>query len=149
MAYGAYNLFISKKTAWKYITIILLLILPVTCFLRMDGRWKPEAPRFNKDFLLYKDELRKAVPKDALIVTGNDISHFIYFYYTDKKGWGFDNDNLSSSDLNEMINKGAKYLYSDSRSLEENENIRQYLDSLILEKGSVRIYKLSNLNYSH
>lgn len=149
VAYGAYNLYISKKTTLKYLTIILLLGLPVTCFLRMDGRWKPEAPRFNKDFLAYKNELRNAVPKDALIVTGNDISHFIYFYYTDKKGWGFDNDNLSSSDLNEMINKGAEYLYSDSRSLEDNENIRQYLESLILEKGSVRIYKLSNRNNQH
>ncbi|MBP7509160.1 MAG: glycosyltransferase family 39 protein [Prolixibacteraceae bacterium] len=146
VAYGAYNLYILKNAIWKYLTIFLLLLLPVTCFLRMDGRWKPEAPRFNKDFLAYKDELRNAVPKNALIVTGNDISHFIYFYYTDKKGWGFDNDNLSSSDLNDMINKGAEYLYSDSRLLEEKEDIRQYLDSLILEKGSVRIYKLSNRN---
>ena len=45
----------------------------------MKERWSPENPGFNKDLLTYKNELRNAVPKDALVVAGNDKSHFIPF----------------------------------------------------------------------
>jgi len=41
-----------------------------------------------------------------------------------------------------MIKKGATYLYSDSRQIESNKNIIPYLEKLILEKGTIRIYKL-------
>lgn len=142
VAYGAFNLFISKTNFIRYFTIAILLLLPVICYLRMQVRWNPDSPGFNKDLLIHKAELQNGVPKDALVVAGNDGSHFVFFYYINKKGWGFDNDNLTSQMLKTMVEKGAKYLYTDSRIIDNNKEIVCYLDKLILEKGTIKIYSL-------
>jgi 4-amino-4-deoxy-L-arabinose transferase-like glycosyltransferase len=80
--YGAYHMYRSKIKFFKYLTIVLLLILPFTCYLRFKGRWNSSSPGSNKDLLMYKTELRDAVPKNALVVAGNDESHYIFFYTT-------------------------------------------------------------------
>jgi hypothetical protein len=121
---------------------LLLLLLPITCYLRMHGRWNPDSPGFNKDLLIYKTELREAVPKNALVIAGNDDSHSIFFYDIDKKGWGFHNDNLTPIKLKDMIEKGAEYLYADSRNIDSNSEITVYLDKLILEKGTIKVFSL-------
>ncbi len=138
VAYGGFHIYKSKK----YLAIALLIILPLSCYLRMNGRWDPDSPGFNKDLLQHKTELRNVVPKDALVVAGNDQSHFILFYYIDKKGWGFDNDNLNARDLKAMIDNGAEYLYTDSENIYTKQEIIPNLDKLILEKGSFRVYSL-------
>lgn len=86
VAYGAWNLLALKIRYLKYLVILCLLILPLTAYLRMEDRWNAETPGFNKDLLVYSEELRNAAPKDALCIVGNDVSHYIYFYYIDKKG---------------------------------------------------------------
>ncbi len=142
IAFGACKLLMQRKPYYRYITIFLLLILPVTCLLRMQIRWNPDKPGFNKDLLIYKNELREAVPKNSLVIAGNDRSHFIYFYYIDKKGWNFKDNTLTPEQLEIRIEQGAEYLYSDSRDLDENMVLNQYFDDLITQKGSVRVYKL-------
>ncbi len=144
VGYGAFYLYQSKKKYVKIITLILLLTLPFTCYLRMKNRWNLNSPGFNKDLLIYKKEIRQRVPKDALVVAGNDNSHFIMFYYIDKKGWGFQDDKLSSQALAGMIKEGAEYLYTDSEQVISKNNLHVYLDKLILEKGTIRIYKLKS-----
>lgn len=147
VAYGAYNLLMQPNKFVRYLAVFLLLILPLTAFLRMQVRWDVNSPGFNKDLLTYKAELRNAVPENALCVTGNDDSHHIFFYYIDKKGWGFQRDSLPGTALRQMIEQGAEYLYSDSRIIDENEEIMPYLDRLILERGSVKVYRLRNHNH--
>lgn len=142
VSYGAYNMLMYENKFLKYFSILLLLILPVTAYLRMHNRWNPNSPGFNKDLLTYKNELRKAAPKDALCIALNDESHFIFFYYIDKKGWGIDGDNLNTKNLEKMIKEGASYLYSDSRTIDNNIEITKLLDKLVLEKGSIRVYSL-------
>jgi len=146
VAYGAFNMLKLQKKSAKYLVYFLLLILPLTAYLRMEVRWDPASPGFNADLLIYKKELRSAVPKNALCVAGNDISHYIFFYYIDKKGWAFDNDLINAQSLKEMINKGAQYLYSDSRNIDTNKDISPFLDKLILERGSIRVYSLRDIN---
>jgi len=144
VAYGAYHLYNSSIKAIRYLTLGLLLLLPFTCYLRMQSRWNADSPGFNKDLLVYKSELQNAVPKNALVVVGNDVSHFIFFYYIDKKGWGFHNDELTAEQLRLMIKKGAKYLYTDSRVTDGDVNIIQCLDKLVLERGTIKVYSLKN-----
>jgi len=142
VAYGAFNLLRQQYKVIRYLVIVLLLILPLTAWLRMQVQWNEDSPGFNKDLLSYKEDLRGAVPKNALCVVGNDESHHIFFYYVDKKGWGFNNDELSGSNLKQMIEDGASYLYSDSRAVDENADIKACLDQLVMEKGTVRVYSL-------
>ncbi len=146
VAYGAYNLYMHKNTFYRYLTVCLLLLLPATCYLRMHGAWNPDAPKFNQDLLQYKTELRNAIPKDALVVAGNDISHFIFFYYIDKKGWGFQDDQLTPEMLQSMIDKGAKYLYSDAKAVHSQPEIAKFFDQQILERGSISIYRLKTID---
>jgi hypothetical protein len=110
----------------------------------MRVRWDPDSPGFNKDLLVYKEELRNAVPDDALCIVGNDPSGSILFHYIHKKGWAFERDSLSLWKVGEIIPLGAAYLYSDTRKFEERTDVAPYLDSLILERGSIRVYRLAH-----
>ena len=144
VSYGAFQWLSSNSRIIKYITFFLLTILPFTAYLRMCTRWDLNSPGFNKDLLTYKEELRKAVPDNSLCIAGNDESHFIFLYYIDKKGWGLDNDKLNSEDLQLMIKNGASYLYSDSRTIDTSKVVVPFIDQLVLEKGSVKIFRLKS-----
>ncbi len=138
VAYGAVQLLNSQQKTLMYTTYALLLLLPLTAYLRGLTRWDKDSVGFNKDLLTYKEELRKAVPKDALCITGNDESHFINFYFIDQKGWAFENDNLSNALLEQYVRKGAQYLYTDSKQ----EMAAEHLDTLVLTCGTVSVYRL-------
>ena len=43
-----------------------------------------------------------------------------------------------------MIDSGAEFLYSDSRKVDSNELITPYLDELILQKGSIKVFRLKH-----
>jgi len=142
VAYGAFNIYKSEFKFAKILTILLLLLLPFTCYLRMKSRWNTESPGFNKDLLIYKSELRNAVAKDALVIAGNDDSHFIFLYYIDKKGWGFHNDEINPEKLKVLIEQGAEYLYTDAEKVIKDTAMSPYLNKLVLEKGSIKVYSL-------
>jgi hypothetical protein len=140
VAYGAKEFF--RIPGLKRIGWVLLLLMPFTAYIRNMVRWNPAAPGFNPDLLTYKEELRSAVPADALCIVGNDESHFIFFYYVDKKGWGFDKDILDPDRLQQMMAEGAEYIYSDSREVEKHAEISPYLGSLLGQYGSISLYRL-------
>jgi hypothetical protein len=142
VSYGAYYLLKSGGRGIQYFVMACLLILPLTAYIRMHGRWNLEKPGFNKDLLIYKEELRNAVPDNALCIMGNEDSHFVYSYYVNKKGWIFNEDDLDAEKMKQIINRGASYMYSDSRKTDEGGELKPYLDSLIMEKGSIRVYRL-------
>lgn len=144
VAYGAYHLCQSPNKWHKLLTVTLLLLLPITCYFRMKDRWDLNSPGFNVNLLSYKADLRNAVPNNALVVAGNDVSHFIFLYYINKKGWGFDSDNLTPEILKSTIENGAKYIYTDSEVILNNPKITCFFDELVMERGNVRVYKLKN-----
>lgn len=141
VSYGALRM-LNGGPASARAALFLLLLLPLTAWLRTRNSWNPESPGFNKDWLRYKNELKALAPRDALCVVGNDVSHQIFFYHIDKKGWAFSGDHIDAARLNGMIHEGARYLYSDTRVVDENPGIGPLLDSLIAEKGSVRVFRL-------
>ena len=143
VGYGAYCLRESKNKVLSYLTIFLLGIIPVTCYLRMQGAWNPDSPGFNKDLLVYQEDLRTAIPDESLVVAGNDQSNFIFLYYINKKGWGYSDDNLSAEILEEMISDGAEYIYTDSQIINHNPEIKHLIGELVLERSSIKIFKLN------
>lgn len=141
VCYGALHVLKGPaKMMWP--ALFLLFLMPFTAYLRIQNSWNPESPGFNRDWLKYKNELRAAAPDDALCVVGNDDSYQIFFYHINKKGWAFTENRLNAPLLKGMISEGAQYLFSDSRSIDENPDIRLLFDSLVLEKGSVRVFRL-------
>ncbi|HLF14905.1 MAG TPA: glycosyltransferase family 39 protein [Bacteroidota bacterium] len=139
---GIRYLMSSNRRYLRVAATVCLLVLPLAAFLRINHRWDLESPGLNRDLLVYKADLQNAVPNDALCVVGNDESHHIFFYYINKKGWGFHNNGLDHGRLKGMIIRGARYLYSDSRGIDENETIQPLIGDLVLERGSIRVYRL-------
>ncbi len=141
VAAGGYYLYRAQKWT-RYLVYLLLLVAPITCYLRMQVRWDVSKPGFNKDLLDYKDELRAAVPDDALVVAGNDESHYIMFYYLHKKGWGFQNSEISPELLESYIERGATYLYTDDADILSQAGMNELLSEAVEQYGSIGVYKL-------
>ncbi|MCW5924568.1 MAG: glycosyltransferase family 39 protein [Saprospiraceae bacterium] len=141
VSYGAMQM-LGGGVAAQRVAVFLLLLMPLTAYLRTRNSWNPDSPGFNKDWLLHKKELREAAPDSALCVVGNDDSYQIFFYHINKKGWAFAENRLTPSALKGMVNEGAQYLYSDTRQVDEQPALRPLLDSLVLERGTVRVFRL-------
>jgi len=134
---------------WRNIAIGIILLAPLNTHLRMHKRWNPENPGFNVDVLRHKEALQAAVPNRALVVAGNDVSHFIWLYHLDKKGWCFEKDGLRADSLQSWRSRGAAFLFSDSRKLERRPDIAVQLDHLVDSFGSVRVYALKRTAAVH
>ena len=142
VAYGSNILIVHSKPAFKIIGLIAVFILPFTAYLRADHRWNTTDPGFNRNLMIYKNDLRKAVPDNLLCIVGDDESSYIFFYYINKKGWSFDNDDINGGSLKMMINKGARYLYTDSKKVEGDTGITNCINKLVLQRGDINVYEL-------
>lgn len=145
IAIAGLNYLMANLTDKKWMKIAVMFLLVASPFytkLRIDGRW--ERTGFNPDWMVYKEELRSAVPDSALVCVGNDVSHHIFLYYVDKKGWVFENNWITADKLSEMIQKGCLFLYSDSRVVDEHPDIASYFGTKVAEFGSVRVFRLEN-----
>ena len=127
----------------KILVYTLILTAPLICYGRMHKRWDTDSPGFNKDLLTYKNELRIAVPSEALCIVGEDLSPRIFLYYIDKKGWVLGWDGYNRKMFDEMIQKGARFLYSDSREIDEDPSVIPYLEEQVSEFGTIRIFRLT------
>ena len=142
VAYGIKDL-LEKANKQKLIVVFsLLLLLPLSAYLRIDKRWNPEWPGFNSDLITYHDELKNAVPDSCLVVVGNDASPAIWLYYVNKKGWVYRHNNLTANKLIEIRKFGAKYMYSDSRQIDEDSLISRQFERIVTEQGSIRVFEL-------
>lgn len=119
---------------------LLIAVPPVNAYLRIQSRW--DRVGFNEDLLTFRDELRDAVPEQSLVCVGNDPSHHIFLYYVQKMGWVFENNWINEYQLQEMIQKGCRYLYSDSRAIDQNPKIRELIGTKVAEYGSVKVFEL-------
>lgn len=131
------------KRRWILIPVLLLLIsMPVYSYFRVQPRW--ERIGFNEDLLKYKNELRTAVPDSALVCVGNDRSHHIFLYYVDKNGWAFEQDWMGSEKLKGLIKDGCRYLYCDSRKVDQDPKIQASFGTKVATFGSINVYQLVN-----
>lgn len=146
---GIYLLLRSTKKTMHVIAIVLFAVLPFTAFLRTDSRWDVNEPGFNKDLLVHREELINAVPPDALCIAGNDLSQRIMFYYIKKRGWNFMNEEIDAAKLQELIPKGARYLYSDSPLTLNDTTIRKFFRRTIGTFGSIQVYELKTAAELH
>lgn len=143
VGYGLIKLLSSERKVLVFVTFVFVLMLPLTTHLRLAKRWSPESPGFNKDLLIYKQDLVNAVPNDALCIAGSDKSGFIFFYYINKKGWCYQEDYFNYNKFKDYIEKGAKYLYTDSKSIISNPKFKKHFKKSITQKGSIHVFELN------
>ena len=67
----------------------------------------------------------------------------VFAHAVDKQGYVFDRDELPPMWVEDMIiRRRARYIYSDSRIVDSSERIRPLLDSMLLQRGSVKVFRL-------
>lgn len=133
-------------------SLALLLVIPSMvffCWKQNKDRWANEKSGFNIDAYTYQKELINAVPNGEKCIIFKDISNMIFPYLVDKQGFIF-NDGSIPKDLKEfstwisdiMIKHNIRYLYSNSRDIEDDPNIKPYLETLLFDAKTIRVYKL-------
>lgn len=135
---------LQKHLLSKRLALGLLILLPVFNHLRSNNSWDTENPSVPKELLNKKEWFRSLTPKDELCLVGSDVSQYIYFYYLDKRGYAFGNDSIPPENLKKFVKQGVKYLYSDSRKLENAAYMKPYLDSLLYEEGRFKVFKIKS-----
>jgi hypothetical protein len=112
-------------------------------FVTIDNYWSLRKSRVNHDLILHRQALRQAVPATETCIMLNDVSMHMFPYLVDKQGPVFSADNLPAAWVEDMIRRQhIRYMYSDARKVDENPAIVPFLDTLLMEKGSVRVYRL-------
>lgn len=137
--------------AWKQdrllqgAVILALVLMPMLCLRQTRKWWTPEIVSnvSNPNLSYYQKELKDAVPQDEKCIVLNDITQFTFLYLIDKQGYVFQHDYLPTEWIHDMVvNHGVRYLYSDSRAVDERIDVQPYISNVILEKGNIRVFKL-------
>ncbi len=129
-------------------TVLLLAAMPVLAMQAVGNYWSLEESGWNPDIIKNKDELRKAAPNDAqcLIISANDASGYAFSYQIDKQGHIFLENNFPIEWTEDIIKRfGVRYMYSDSRKVDEDPKMQPFIESVILTRGSVKVFKLKDL----
>lgn len=133
---------LPKYAAWA--GGILAVSVVVVSHTLVASKWLPAHSGYNPDLYTYQSELKAAVPDGSLCVMLNDPSYNQFSYMVDKMGYIFQDDNLPAPWIREMIdNKGVTYMYSDSRAVDEHPDVQPLLDTLLLEAGTIRVFRLA------
>jgi len=70
-------------------------------------------------------------------------AYYVFSYQIDKMGHIFSNDHLPIGWIDDMINRfKIKYMYSDSRKIDTSAAFQPYIDSLLIQAGSIKVFKL-------
>jgi len=142
VTYGIYQaLRISKWT--KLLTVALLVSMPLVTNLITKDYWSVENSYYLQDVFRYKNDLRAAAPSNSLCIIVNDPTQYLFSYLIDKPAFVFRDDHLPSLWVEDMVlNRGVTYMYSDSRKVDTNPEVSQYFEKLVMERGTVKVFKL-------
>lgn len=129
-----------NRPGWRVLALCLLLALPATAGLRAYGRWSEKGMPVG--LLSNVDALRAAVPADARIIFGNDLSPHISLYHLRHFGWTLDESDVNPEKFEDWLKKGAAYLYCNSRSLEQHGLVAPHLGEMVGDWDGIRVWRL-------
>ncbi|MDX5319624.1 MAG: hypothetical protein LPK45_01055 [Bacteroidota bacterium] len=100
-----------------------------------------------------RNALQKAIPEDALIITGPDESVCINFYFLHKKGWGYNHASMLMDTtygngkpyIQDAIQRGCEYLVTtDELSTLQALGVQPYLQAQVFQAEEFFIYRLQD-----
>ena len=143
VGYGVVQLLKMKQIGIGIIAV-LALSMPYFAFKAVEHSWQP-ANDVDINLYIHRDELRNIVPREEKCIFLNDVSTYIFSYQIDKQGYCFVNDNLPADWIEDMITKkNVHYMYSNSRVVDDAAAVKTYIDTLILQCGTIKVFKLKS-----
>jgi hypothetical protein len=143
VAYGIHRA--SHLGIWAKGTIIALLLCMPVVTSNIARQYWALPPHYLADVFLHHEDLKTAVPPEARCIMINDHTLYVFPYLMDKQGFVFWDDHLPGEWVEDMITRlGTTYMYSDSRIVDTDPNVSKHIDTLIMERGSVKVFKLKN-----
>lgn len=137
---GIYFMYNSR---FKVLVYALLVALPVITYIIKKGSYFNYGTKTEKVLVENYKIFRNAVPQKEKCIMLNDISTHTFAYLVDKQGYIFYNDYLPVEWIDDMVrNHHVRYMYSDSRIVDNNKEFYPYIDSLLLDKGGVKVFRL-------
>lgn len=141
VGYGIKQL-LDYKILKPLVVLYVLIVIPRIAHKDAQNAWMYGIDGEFKDLFQYREEFRKAAPQDALCIILNDESTYVFSYLIDKQGFIFQ-DNFPAPWMPDMIdNKGARFMYSNNRTMDENPEISKFFDALVLQIGTIKVFKL-------
>lgn len=133
-----------QDLALRTASIPLLGLMPYISFFLVNGYfWNIDRNGYNPDWFIYSKDLQQAAPRDSLCILLNDNTGVVFAHAVDKQGYVFDRDELPAMWVEDMIlRRRARYMYSDSRTVDSSESVRPLLDSMLMKRGSVKVFRL-------
>ena len=137
----AYGLTYFEAKGYTKFIMLIIVISPLTAWLRIDQRWNSEDPGFTKDYLTYQREIQLIIPPKEICIIDSDDSKFITLYYLKRKGYSLLKEELNSNVLKTYYLKGANYLLTNNESFKESDYPEFHLQNVFSE--NIKIYKIT------
>ena len=142
IAYGITQI-LDKNILYQSFLSFAIIAMPIHAYFTSTKLWSVQQSFYDPTLLNDREALRNIVPNDAKCIMINDYSGYIFPYLIDKLGYVFDHDHLPKEWVDDMIrNYDVKYMYSTTRVVDSQEDFQIFYDSLIYEKGAVKVFKL-------
>ncbi|MBX3164008.1 MAG: glycosyltransferase family 39 protein [Bacteroidetes bacterium] len=129
------------ESRYKKFVFVIVCLVPLTAWLRINHRWNVEEPGFFKDYLTEQKAIHSVLPQNAICIIDYDNSKFIALYYLKRQGYSLLEHELNAELLNQFYHKGAQYLITQNVSF--NETMLDGFNTEILFNKELKIYKLN------
>jgi hypothetical protein len=133
-----------SDTKLKWLIVLAVCLVPLTAWLRINHRWDPAHPGFNTDYLVHQLNLQRNIPKDGICIVDSDPSSFICLYYLKRRGYSLKEKEISSEKVEELYNKGARYLISED-TLFDPSRYPKYKFELLFQ-NEIRLWGICSVN---
>jgi hypothetical protein len=138
VALGVKHIFYSR---FKTIVFIVIFLVPITAWLRINGRWDTQSPGFNVKYLNDQAVLQKTIPRNALCLVDHDDSKFIALYYLKRNGFSLEEGMMNSDNLKKFYASGARYLITENNDFNPVEFSDFEFEKI--HDDTLKIYRIS------
>jgi len=129
----------TRSKSRSFLILLLLLLVPIVGSIRALSRF--EGATIEPEMLTIERYLDAVVPdRRRLVIAASDSSPSIYLYFMHRKGWSV-TEGISAGAFEDLIRRGARYLVSDSRLLDQRPEIAKDL-VLMSTVGKFKIFWL-------
>ena len=125
---------------WLFLSGVLIITVPILGSVRALERYERGLRDTPYEQIVLEVHLSQVMPDTEALIMITDESKSIKLYYANRNRWNIPG-NISIDTFNDIINNGAKYLISDSRTFENRKEIKNKI-RLLSSYYSYNIYEL-------